>query len=180
LEIPPFDIALSLGEAASSSTTGNPAAQPSDTENPSAGDQTDSTSANPADEDENSPLSEYGLALNRALQQISGAGNTFGKTALMFQAGQATLEDLERDFDRFKLEVRPAMNEINQLSPPPEVAVSHQKITVGLEKCDEAINLFNEWLNSFDSSTQQRAALLVTQCLNEVQDGGEEIEARIG
>jgi hypothetical protein len=61
------------------------------------------------------------------------------------------------------------------LTPPQEAAAAHQKLVGGLTKCDQAIDLLDNWLETFDDTSKNAGALLVAQCLQDLTNAQQEL-----
>ncbi len=128
------------------------------------------------DDDDRSALLAYAEAVANLGEKISEAGETFGKSAVAYRNGEITLAEFRSKFSSFKSKVRGPIQEINGLSPPPEAAAIHQKLTGGLEKCEQGIDLMDGWFDTGDSGTKEATMLLVASCIDQTTQAAEELE----
>jgi hypothetical protein len=56
---------------------------------------------------------------------------------------------------------------------------THQKLTSGLNQCNQAIDLMDRWFESRGSGLQQMTAILVMSCMNQVQVAEDELRALV-
>ena len=131
------------------------------------------------DEDDQAALLAYAETVSTLGEEISEAGEAFGRSAVIYRNGEITLAEFRSQFSSFKSKVRGPIQEINGLSPPPEAETIHQKLTGGLEKCDQGINLMDDWFDTGDSGTKEATMLLVVSCIDEVTAAGAELEALV-
>ncbi len=127
-----------------------------------------------------SDLLAYAAAVGSLGQQLSEAAKAFWEAAQKFQNGQLTLDAFRGEFLAFASRVRGLVREINQLSPPPKAETVHQKLTGGLSKCDQAVDLMDQWFDTPDSGIKEAAALLVVECVEDVTAASEELMTLIG
>jgi hypothetical protein len=127
-------------------------------------------------QDELAELLAYAKVVAKLGDRINEAGESFGEAALDYREGAITIEDFKGEYLAFKPEVRSLIQEINRLSPPPAAVAIHDKLTAGLEKCDKAIDLMDEWFDNQDSETKEVTVLLVANCIDQVTKAGEELE----
>jgi hypothetical protein len=127
------------------------------------------------DDEEQSALFEYAEAVANLGDKITVAGEEFGEAAVQYRNGELALEEFENEFSSFSSQVKGFMREIDRLSPPPPAKAIHQKLTGGLDKCDQAIELMDEWFDTHDSDTKVVTALLVANCIDQVTSAGEEL-----
>ena len=119
-------------------------------------------------DDGRSALLEYAASVERVVRQLSEAAQEFWEVALRYQTGQLTRDEFRSEFQDFASEVRGLIAQINRLSPPPAARSIHQELSGGLAKCDQAINLMYDWFDNPSSDTQEAAALLVAECIEDV------------
>lgn len=119
----------------------------------------------------------YVEAVESLGERLSGAAEEFWGAALEFRNDQITLDEFRNEFLEFAPKVGEVIQEVNQLSPPSEAAAAHQKLTNGLAKCDQAVDLMYDWFDSPNSETKEAAALLVAECVEDVTTAGEELMA---
>jgi hypothetical protein len=129
------------------------------------------------DNDERSALLAYAAAVQSLVQRLSEAAQALVDAALAFQGGQITVDELRQEFQRFAPVVREVSGQLNRLSPPPEAQSIHQKLAEGLGKCDQALDLMDNWLDSPNSNAKEGAALLVADCAERVTAAQEELMA---
>jgi hypothetical protein len=132
------------------------------------------------DDNDRSDLLAYAAAVKNLGQRLYEAAQEFGESAIKFRDGQITLDEFRKEFLKFAPKVRGLIQEIGRLSPPSEAEAIHQKLTGGLAKCDQALDLMDNWFDSPNSSTKDAAALLVGECVDDVTAAGEELDALIG
>jgi len=133
----------------------------------------------PEGDDDWSDLLAYVEAVKNLGERLYEAAQDFLEAALKFRNGQLTLDEFKEAFLAFKATARSLIQEINQLSPPPEAEAIHQELTDGLAKCDRAVDLMDEWFDSQDSGTGEAIVLLVTECVEEVEAAGDELNALV-
>jgi hypothetical protein len=127
-----------------------------------------------------SDLLAYAAAVDSLGQRLYQAAQEFGESAVKFRDGQITLDEFRESFLKFAPQVRGLVQEIGRLSPPSEAEAIHQKLTGGLAKCDQALDLMDDWFDSPSSGTKEAAALLVGECVEDVTAAGEELDALTG
>jgi hypothetical protein len=132
------------------------------------------------DDRDRSDLLAYAAAVKNLGQRLSEAAQEFGESAIKFRDGQMTLDEFREKFLKFAPKVRGLIQEIGRLSPPPAAEAIHQKLTGGLAKCDQALDLMDNWFDSPNSGTKEAAALLVGECVENVTAAGEELDALTG
>jgi hypothetical protein len=141
----------------------------------------DETPKEPAgDTGGHSDLLAYAAAVDSLGQRLYQAAQEFGESAIKFRDGQMTRDEFREKFLKFAPQVRGLVQEIGRLSPPSEAEAIHQKLTGGLAKCDQALDLMDDWFDSPSSGTKDAAALLVGECVEDVTAAGEELDALIG
>ena len=126
-----------------------------------------------------SELLAYAATVQNLGQRASEAVKSFWEVALKYRAGQLTLDELRDQFSEFASTIREVIKEINQLSPPQEARAIHQSLTSGLDQCDEAIDLMDEWFDTPNSGTAEAATLLVVRCAEKITAAEEELETLI-
>jgi hypothetical protein len=131
-------------------------------------------------QNEQTQLLAYAQAVNELGEQMSDSAQDFGETALKYRDDQVSLEEFHRKFDEFNPKVKQFVRSINGLNPPPKALTIHQKLTSGLAKCDQAMNLLNTWFNTFDSGLKETGAILVAECTEEVTEAGNELSVLTG
>ena len=122
----------------------------------------------PAGDSDRPSLPEYIDAVHSLGRQLSEAAQQFGAAALLFRAGQLTLDQFQAAFSDFAPQIRDLIQQISQLSPPREAEALHQKLVTGMGKCNQAVDLMEDWFASPNSDTKEAATLLVTDCVEEV------------
>jgi hypothetical protein len=127
-----------------------------------------------------SALLAYAAAVKNLGQRLYEAAQEFGESAVKFRDGQITIDEFREKFLKFAPKVRGLVQEIGRLSPPSEAEAIHQELTGGLAKCDQALDLMDNWFDSPNSSTKEAAALLVAECVEDVTAAGEELDALTG
>jgi hypothetical protein len=132
------------------------------------------------DGDDRSALLAYAKAVEDAGKRLNEAAQDFWETVLAFRNAQLTLDEFREEFSAFGTKASSLIQEIDQLSPPRDAEAIHQKLTGGLVKCDQAIDLMDDWFDTQDSGTSEAVVLLVTECVEEVQAAGEELVALTG
>jgi hypothetical protein len=132
------------------------------------------------DVEDNSALLAYAATVTSLGEQLAEDALAFWESALAYQVGQLTFDQFRSEFFGFAAEVEGPIRQINQLSPPPEAATIHQDLTAGLAKCDQAMGLMDDWFDNSSSDTEDAAALLVAECIEEVTQAGEELSALTG
>ncbi len=131
-------------------------------------------------DDDRSALLAYAEAVEDLGNQLYEAAQDFWEAALEFQNGQLTLDEFKEAFLAFKAKAKSLIQEIDQLSPPPEAEAIHQKLTGGLAKCNEAVDLMDDWLDTPDSDTKEAATLLIAECIDDVTTAGDELSELTG
>ena len=58
-------------------------------------------------------------------------------------------------------------------------AAVHQKLTGGLAKCNDAIDLMDEWFDTRSSDTKEATVLLVAECMDQVNEAADDLEALV-
>jgi hypothetical protein len=176
LEVQGFVFPSAVGDDGNTSaeTGGNkPLEEPANTVEPSP-------EGTNEDDNDRSDLLAYIAAVKNLGQRLSEAAQEFGESAIKFRDGQMTLDEFREKFLEFAPKVRGLIQEIGRLSPPPEAEAIHQKLTGGLAKCDQALDLMDNWFDSPNSGTKEAAALLVGECVEDVTAAGEELDALTG
>ena len=125
-------------------------------------------------------LLAYAEAIEGVGTQLNEAAQDFWKATFDFRSDQLTLDDFREEFSAFRTMARSLIQEFDQLSPPRDAATIHQRLSGGLFKCDQAIDLMDDWFDTQDSGTREAVVLLVTECVEEVQAAGQELVALTG
>jgi hypothetical protein len=125
-------------------------------------------------------LLAYAAAVESLGQRNSGAAEEFWEAALRYQSDQLTFDEFRAEFQDFSPTVRGVGQDLSQLSPPPEAEAVHGRLTAGMAKCDQALDLMDEWFESPSDEKRQAATLLVTGCVEQVTAAGEELTAIVG
>lgn len=112
-------------------------------------------------------------------EKINEAGQKFGQDALAYRNGELTLAEFQDSFLSFVPHVQGAIREINQLRPPSPAQAAHHKLTTGLNQCNEAIELMDQWFDTFNDDTKETFALLVANCMNQVDAARDELEGLV-
>jgi hypothetical protein len=120
-------------------------------------------------------LLEYAAEVERLGRQTSDIAEEFVESAMKYRNGEITLEEFQREFLEFAPKVREVIREVNQLHPSSEAEAVHKQLTDGLAKCDQAVDLMDEWFDSQDSGTKEATVLLVAECVGEVETAGDEL-----
>ncbi len=128
------------------------------------------------DNDRQSALLAYAKAVIKLGEKINEAGEKFGEAAIAYRNGEITLDEFRNKFLSFAPKVKELIQEIDRLSPPPEAETIHKKLTGGLDNCNEAVGLMDDWFDTGDSDTKEVAAILVASCINQVTEAGDELE----
>lgn len=128
-------------------------------------------------EQENSALYVYAKAVNQLGQQLNEAGDSFGQAAISYRENKLTLVEFKEKFGAFASQAGNYLNQIDSLSPPAEAKPIHQKLTNGLQKCDDAIDLMDRWFDTQEAGTKNATALLVANCMDQVTKAGDELNA---
>lgn len=131
------------------------------------------------DHDDRSAVLEYAAQVERLARQISDAAEEFVESAMKYRNGELTLDEFRSEFLEFAPKVRDVIRGVNQLDPPSEAEAVHQQLTDGLAKCDQAVDLMDEWFDSQDSGTKEAIVLLVAECVEEVEAAGDELSALV-
>lgn len=121
-------------------------------------------------------LLAYAEAVTVSGQRITELGEAFGEAAISYRNDEITIDEFQDRFLSFEAKVRGPMENIKGLSPPQEAIQIHQTLTGGLEKCEQGIDLMDEWFDTGDSGTKDATALLVASCINEVTAAGDALE----
>jgi hypothetical protein len=162
-----------------------------ETEKPDAGDSSERPSTDidlpetPMDEDTTDPdggqaaLLEYAESVANLGDRITDLGEEFSEAALAFQDGELTLEEFRDEFSSFKSNVQDPIADIGQLTPPSQAADIHDRLESGLDKCDQAIDLMDAWFDTPNTDLKLKTALLVGQCLEEVDKAKNELSSKI-
>jgi hypothetical protein len=125
---------------------------------------------------EQAVLLAYLKAVANLGEKINEAGQKFGQDALAYRNDELTLAEFHDSFLSFVPQVKGSIREINQLTPPPPAQAAHRKLTNGLNQCHEAIELMDQWFDTFDSDTKETVALLVASCMDQVDAARDELE----
>jgi hypothetical protein len=131
------------------------------------------------DDNGHAALLAYAAEVEKLGKQLYDAAQHFWEAALKFRSGELTFDEFRDEFSAFSPKVESLVDGINRLSPPPKAQAVHQKLTGGLAKCDQAVDLMGDWFDTPNSDTKEAATLLVTQCTGEIADAQEELEALI-
>jgi hypothetical protein len=131
------------------------------------------------DDDDRSALFAYAEAVADVGDKISGAGEAFGEAAIAYRNREITLDEFRDKFSSFKSKASGLIREIDGLSPPPAAEAIHRKLTGGLAKCDDAIDLMDGWFDTQDGGTKEATALLVAGCMKQVDEAASELEALV-
>jgi hypothetical protein len=127
-----------------------------------------------------SKLLEYAAPAARIAQQLLDAAGGFEASALKYRNGQLTFDQFQSEFLDFAPKVKGLVPQINALSPPPEAEAVHQKLTDGLSKCSQAVDLTDGWFNTRESGTSEAAMVLVAACVDDVSVAGDELSTLTG
>jgi len=138
-----------------------------------------SGSSNNDSDDNRLLLLAYAETIAGLAEEINQAGNKFGAAAMNYRDGALALGEFQTEFETFKSGVESPMNKVNQLSPPSPAAAVHQKFVAGLEQCDQAIGLMDQWFDHQDSGIKETTILLVASCLDQVSNAEEELRELI-
>ena len=130
-------------------------------------------------DEEWSDLLAYAEAVAAVGEKISEAGEAFGESAIAYRNREITLEQFRNKFSSFKSKVGGLIEKIDSLSPPPAAAAVHQKLTGGLAKCNDAIDLMDEWFDTRSSDTKEATVLLVAECMDQVNEAADDLEALV-
>lgn len=130
-------------------------------------------------DDEGSALLVYAKAVADIGREIREAGEAFGESAIAYRNGEMTLDEFQNKFSSFKSKVRGLLQQIDRLSPPPAAEAIHQELTGGLAKCNDAIDLMDEWFDNRSNGTKEATALLVAACMDQVNEATSELEALV-
>ncbi|MCL4294804.1 MAG: hypothetical protein KJ077_03720 [Anaerolineae bacterium] len=125
---------------------------------------------------EQAVLLVYLKAVANLGEKINAAGQKFGQDALAYRDDELTLAEFQDSFLSFVPHVQGAIREINQLKPPPPAQAAHHKLTTGLNQCNEAIELMDQWFDTFNDDTKETVALLVASCMDQVDAARDELE----
>ncbi len=128
-------------------------------------------------EQESSALYVYAKTVNQLGQQLNEAGDSFGQAAMSYRENKLTLVEFKEKFNAFASQAGDYLNRIDSLSPPPEAEQIHQKLTGGLQKCDDAIDLMDRWFDTQETGAKDATAFLVANCLDQVTRAGDELNA---
>jgi hypothetical protein len=137
------------------------------------------TPTNMNDYQGNSALLAYAEAVAKLGEKISSAGGAFGEAAIDYRNNELSLVEFQNKFTSFASNVREYISAIDNLSAPPEAQEIHQKLADGLDKCDQAIDLMDEWFDTQDSDTKDATMLLVANCMDQVTQAGDELKSLI-
>ncbi len=129
---------------------------------------------------EQAALLAYAEAVAKLGEKITEAGEKFGASALAYRNGELTLDEFRSKFSSFKPKIQGFIQEVDKVSPPPEAEDVHQKLTSGLDMCNEAVGLMDEWFDTQDGGTKEATALLVASCIDQVEEAGDELETLVG
>ncbi len=132
-----------------------------------------------ADNDQQSALLQYAEAAANLGEKIVKTGEEFGNSALAYRDNKITLAEFKDKFSSFKPKIKDLIQRVNALSPPLEVEQIHRKLSSGLNKCNQGVDLMDEWFDTHDSSTRDATALLVANCINQVTTASEELKQLI-
>ena len=132
------------------------------------------------DDNGHSALLAYAAAVENLGKQLYDAAHEFWEAALKFRSGELTFDEFRDEFLVFSPKVESLIDGINRLSPPSEAEVVHQKLTDGLAKCDQAVDLIDDWFDTPDSEIRDAGTLLVTECLEDVTTAVDELEELAG
>ncbi len=125
--------------------------------------------------DDRANLLAYAAAVEDLAEKISQAGQDFGQSAIRYRDGQITIEQFQDSFSEFAPKVERLIQGINALSPPPEAIAIHRELSSGLKKCNQAIDLMDEWFKTGNGSLKGTTVLLVSDCINDVTAAGNKL-----
>ena len=132
------------------------------------------------DDDARLNLLAYAAAVESLTQQNSEAAEKFWEVALKYQVGELTLDEFRSESQNVAARVRGVIQQLDQLSPPPEAEAVHRQLADGMAKCDQALDMMDAWFDAPNDNTRQAAISLVTGCVEQVTAAGAELEAIVG
>lgn len=124
-------------------------------------------------------LLAYAAAAAELGKKINDAARIFGQAALRYRSNELSRDEFRANFTPFRQRVKDLIGQINRLSPPPAASDVHQKLTAGLDKCDQAVDLMDSWFETSDSGARDAATLLVGACTGEVSAAQAELAGLI-
>lgn len=132
------------------------------------------------DDDAHADLLAYIAAVESLGRQISEAAEEFWEAALQFQNGQLTFDEFRAEFQDFAPRLRGVIQGLSQLSPSPVAEAVHERLINGTAKCDQGLDVMDEWFDSPSDEEKQAATLLVTGCVEQVTAALDELRAIAG
>ncbi|NJN97613.1 MAG: hypothetical protein HC875_27805 [Anaerolineales bacterium] len=183
LEIPGFilPVNLSSAEVDSAEQAGNEVGEePSltdteqSTQTPGNG-QSNEEEGNNGANNEQAELLNYAAGVKNFGEQISDAAQAFGEAALKYRNDTIPLAEFQSKFQNFAPKAKQLIDEIEGLNPPPAAQSIHQKLVGGLAKCNQAIELLDNWFDTSDSSKKETGMLLVANCTQEASQATSEL-----
>ena len=89
-------------------------------------------------------------------------------------------QEFRDEFSDFDPEARSVIEEVDQLTPPPEAESVHQTLTGGLDQCDQGLDLMDDWFETPDDDIRDAATLLILACVEDVSQAADELSALTG
>ena len=99
---------------------------------------------------------------------------------MAYQEGNLSREEFRAKFSDFAPKTRQFISQINDLTAPPEAQQIHHKLTNGLDQCNKALELLGQWFDKPDSGVKEAGVLLVTNCIADLTEAQNELDALMG
>jgi hypothetical protein len=127
-------------------------------------------------DDQDDELAAYILAVSALQERVTQAAKTFFEVALSYQADQITREQLRAEFLNFQEQMQAPQRAFQDLSPPSAAEPVHQTLTEGLSKCNQALELLDEWFDTSDDNTRDRGTAMALECVNILSEAQSDLE----